>query len=206
MANHLLRNVALVGIGVAIGTISNGLSEAASRVLSHVGQVIDHEYRKPLKVSVTAWAETERKGMNGSCPTYSTKLDETTSSFSDGTFKIGIEQSRRAYTLVYCLNDFVPRIDYEPNHKDGTPVDPTPAQLWQAKMEAASAESFDNDVERIAIGALNSLSYLMTVNDGHFKETMDRLASDFSEGSQIRAGTIRNLRTLVASWQTGKEQ
>jgi hypothetical protein len=206
MAHRLLRNVALVGIGIAIGTTSNGLSEAASRVLSHVGQVIDHEKKKPLEVSVTAWAEPERKGMNGSCPTYSTKLDDATSSPSDGKFKIGIEQSRRAYTLVYCLNGFVPRIDYEPNHKDGAPVDPTPAQLWQAKMEGASTESFNNDVERIAIGALNSLSYLMTVNEGNFKETLDGLASDFSESSQARAATIRNLRTLVASWQTGKGQ
>jgi len=206
MAQRLLRNVALVGIGIAIGAISNGLSEAASRVLSHLGLVVDHENRKPLEVSVTAWAEPERKGMNGSCPTYSTKLDETTSSPSDGKFKIGVEQGRRAYTLVYCLNGFVPRIDYEPNHQDGTPVDPTPAQLWQAKIEAASVESFNNAVERMAIGTLNNLSYLMTVDESRFREAMDGLASDFSETSQTRAVTIRTLRTLVASWQTGKGQ
>lgn len=206
MAQCLLRNVALVGVGIAIGATSNGLSEAASKVLSHTGRAIDHQYQKPLEATVTAWAEEDRKGMNGGCPTYTTKLDQTTSSPSSGLFKIGVEQGKRAYTLVYCVNGFVPRIDYEPNHKDETPVVPTPAQLWQAKMESASVESFDNDVERIAVGALNNLAYLMSVNEGLFKETMDRLASDFSESSQTRAGTIRSFRTLVATWQTGKGQ
>ncbi len=209
MAHRLLRNVALVGIGVTIGAAWHGLSEAASKVFSHVGQVVEHESRMPLAASVTAWAEMERKGMNGSCPIYGTRpLDQTTSSTGGdgGKFKIGIEQSQRAHTIVYCLNNFVPRIDFEPNHRDGTFVEPTPAQLWLVRMEPTAADGFDNDVERTTIGALNNLSYLMSVNESHFRETMDRLASDFSEKSQSRGGTIRNLRTLVAGWRAEKSQ
>jgi hypothetical protein len=119
-------------------------------------------------------------------------------------FKIGIEQSYRAYTLVYCLNGFVPRIDYEANHKEAEPVDPTPAQLWQDKMDSAATDSFDNDVTHTAIAALNNLSYLISVNEGRFREAMDKLASDFSESSQTRAGTIRSLRALAANWQTDR--
>lgn len=206
MAHRLLWNVAFLSVGIAIGATSNGFGEAASKILSHVGRVIDHQTRIPLGASVTAWAEPDRKGMNGSCPTYATKLDQTDSSPGSGFFKIGIVQSSRTYTLVYCLNGFVPRIDYEANHKDGEPVDPMPAQLWQAKIQSAAADGFGDDVAHTALAALNNLAYLMTVDEGQFRESMDRLASDFSASSQTRAGTIRSLRTLAANWQTGKGQ
>lgn len=206
MAHRLLRNVAFLGVGIAIGATSNGFGEAASRVLSHPGKVVEHQTRKPLGASVTAWAEPDRKGMNGSCPTYTTKLDQTDSSPGSGMFKIGIEQSHRTYTLVYCLNGFVPRIDYEASHKDGEPVDPMPAQLWQEKIQSAAAGGFGDDVAHTALAALNNLAYLMTVDEGQFREAMDRLASDFSQSSQTRARTISNLRTLAANWQTGKGQ
>lgn len=130
MARSLLSNVALVGLGTVLGATCSAF--AASSQYWHNGRVVEHDTGRLLGASVVAWPEMKRTSMNGSCPTYGSKaLDIQTS--VDGAFKISIDQSQRAYTVVYCLNEFVPRVDYMPNRRNGYFVDPTPAQLLASK-------------------------------------------------------------------------
>ena len=84
--------------------------------------------------------------------------------------------------------------------------EPTPAELWPVKIESGASESFDIQVGRTVIGLLNNLSYLMTVDENRFAESINRLASDFSDTSSGRAATIRNVRALASSWNTGNAQ
>jgi hypothetical protein len=205
MACSLLRNLALVGIGLVLGAGWSAFGEPAPRQYWHEGRAIEHEARKPLDASVVAWPEMKRSSMNGSCPAYGSKALDTQTSH-DGGFKISIDQSQRTYTLVYCLNDFVPRVDFMPNRRNGTAVEPTPAELWPVKIESGASESFDIQVGRTVIGLLNNLSYLMTVDENRFAESINRLASDFSDTSSGRAATIRNVRALASSWNTGNAQ
>ena len=121
MACSLLRNLALVGIGLVLGAGWSAFGEPAPRQYWHEGRAIEHEARKPLDASVVAWPEMKRSSMNGSCPAYGSKALDTQTSH-DGAFKLSIDQSQRTYTLVYCLNDFVPRIDFMPNRRNGTAV------------------------------------------------------------------------------------
>jgi len=74
------------------------------------------------------------------------------------------------------------------------------------KIESGASESFDIQVGRTVIGLLNNLSYLMTVDENRFVESINRLASDFSDTSSGRAATIRNVRALASSWNTGNAQ
>ena len=202
MARRLYFDVALVGLGVLLGAGWSAFGETVQKQYFHEGRVIDHESRKPLDASVLAWPEMKRTSMDGSCPAYGTKaLDSQTS--NGGGFKISIDQSQRAFTLVYCRNDFVPRVDFMPNRRNGTLVVPTPAELWPVKIEPAAAESFDIQVERTVIGLLNNLGYLFAVDEKRFTESINQLASDFSDASSGRAATIRNVRTLAGSWNTG---
>jgi len=123
MAHRVFGNVALVGIGIVIGAGLFSLGAAASGQYWHEGRAIDHEFRKPLSASVTAWPEMKKTGTDGSCPMYGTKaLDKETSTPDQGGFKLIIDQSQRTYTVVYCLSDFVPRVDFMPNRRNGTPV------------------------------------------------------------------------------------
>lgn len=208
MVRSLLGSLALVGVGIVLGAGWSAYGEAASKQYWHEGRTIEHEFRKPVSASVVAWPEMKRTSMNGSCPAYGSKaLDTQTSSEAyGGAFKISIDQSQRTFTLVYCLNDFVPRVDFMQNRKDGTSVDPTPAELWPVKIEAGARESFDDQLGRTVIGLLNNLNYLMTVDEKRFTESINRLASDFSDTSSGRAATIRNVQTLVRGWNTGNPQ
>lgn len=205
MAHSWLRNLALVGLGIAIGAGWSAFGESAQRQNWHEGRVVEHETRKPLDASVVAWPEMKRTDMSGSCPAYGSKALDTQTS-QGGEFKILIDRSQRAYTLVYCLNDFVPRVDFMSNRKSGTPVDPTPAQLWPVKIEPGAAEGFDLQVGRTVLGLLNGLAYLMTVDEGRFNESIEQLAADFSDTSGPRAATIRRLRTLASNWKSGTGQ
>jgi hypothetical protein len=208
MAHRLCGNVVLVGIGIAFGAGWSAFGEAATRQFWHEGRTVEHSVanapRKPLGALVTAWPDQTRTGLNGSCPMYGTKALDTTTSLAstDGRFKLMIDQSQRTYTVVYCLNDFVPRVDFMSNRKDGTPVVPTPAELWPAKIDEAAAQTFDDDVERVVLGSLNNLSYLMTVDDRRFQASIEGLASGFSDGSQRRAASIRSFREVVMGWRT----
>lgn len=207
MAHRVFGNVALVGIGIVIGAGSYSLGAAAAGQYWHPGRTVDHEYSKPLSASVTAWPEMKKTGTDGSCPMYGTKaLDKETSTPDQGGFKLAIDQSQRTYTVVYCLSDFVPRVDFMPNRKNGTPVEPFPAALWPAKIEPGAADNFDNQVERSLIGFLNNLSYLMTVDQGLFAESIERIAAEFSDSSGGRAAAIRSVRTVVNNWRTGNAQ
>lgn len=204
MARSMLCNVALVGVGIVFGAACSAFAAASSQYW-HGGRVIEHDTERPLNASVVAWPEMKRTGVNGSCPTFGSKaLDIQTS--INGAFKISIDQSQYAYTVVYCLNDFVPRVDFMPNRRNGASLDPTPAQLWPAKIDDRAAESFDIQVDRSVIGFLNELSYLMTVDEKRFAESINRLVGDFSKISNDQASNIRNVQTLVSKWKNATKE
>ena len=205
MAHRLFGYVALVALGFGIAAAWNEYGQGATSQFTHIGRVVDHDRVKGLVASVTAWPEASRTGMDGSCPIYGkSALDKTTSSPGGGVFKIAIDSKNRTYTIVYCLSDFVPRVDQMPNRKDMTPVEPTPAELWPAKIDTTAAETFDTDIERTLITLLNNLSYLLTVDEKRTTESISRLASDFSDSSPARATAIRSLQNVGFAWRDGR--
>lgn len=195
MAARLWGRLALVGLGVAIGSGWSAL--ASTSLYMHMGYIVEHISRVPLDATVWAWPETKRAEMNGSCPAYgATPLD--TKDSSGGQFGIFVENSHTAYTLVYCRNGYVPRVEYQENLKNKTPVRPQFVELWPQKISDQEREQYDEDIADIVIGFLNSFSYFRTVDESRFEASVNRVAQAFPDS---RAAAIRSLPKLAAEWR-----
>src|SRR5262249_45388984 len=137
----------------------------AQQVLRHPGQVVvvvDSSTRKPIAATVKAWPESVQTGIEGDCPTYGKKpIDAQQSNSSDGRFVLRIIATTNTYTTTYCANDVFPRVDRDlGNSGDGTPVIPTPAELYPRAFDPTA---YTRMVERRMIGLMNDLAYYQTI-------------------------------------------
>src|SRR5690349_4402818 len=87
MAGRMWTAVALVALGFASGAGWDALGQSKPRNFQHRGQVIESDSMRPLQVSVKAWAQSTRTGMDGKCPVFGTgPLDTVTSDGGSGMF------------------------------------------------------------------------------------------------------------------------
>jgi hypothetical protein len=167
---------------------------------------VEFDTSKPLSVSVKAWPNSKSSGKDGSnCPLYGdAPLDSTTSEPADGRFKLTVAQHKTTYTIVYCHNQYVPRVDRDvPNTgRDGVAVIPTPAFMFPAATKAVEiAPQIDEAVQRRVIAAFNDLSYLRSIDPEVFDRAMDRLTKVISTSSERRAFLVSSFAKTVQAWQ-----
>ena len=170
--------------------------------LRHPGQTMDRYSGGPVAAIVKAWDGSEQNGAEGDCPKYgSTPLDATGTTESDPTFALGIPQASRTFTVVYCANNYVPRVDIDlRNRLKDVPVVPTPARLWPTNHDASETGEFDDDVANNAIFALNELAYLRKVNPERFDAVIKEYASEIGEKDPARAETFIDFARSAGAW------
>jgi hypothetical protein len=190
--------LALVALGFAGGAGFDALGQPRQRAIPHRGQAIESGSRAPVEASVKAWPQSTRTGIDGNCPVYGTApLDTVTSDKGSGMFTLSVDQDKRTYTVTYCSNGFVPRVDTMPN-REGLSVIPSPAFLWRDTPGASARLEIEVPIRIIAV--LNDLAYLRTVDQSRFDGTVERLSGDFSATSDRQAAVIRSIPRLLQDW------
>ncbi len=201
MAARVWRTLVLVAIGLGLTIVGQvpGQSQGGGR--HHPGRVMDIDNQAPLGASVKAWPQSNRTGNEGNCPAYgNAPIDQMTSKDGDGRFQLTVDSKYRTYTVTYCRNGYVPRVDRMPNRADGSSVIPTPARIQRVASPQEQAQ-FDELVVRRVVTVMNDLAYLRSVNADRFNAAMRGLASDFSSSADgRRAEVIGTLSRLTEAW------
>lgn len=171
---------------------------------THPGKVVEWDSKSPISVNVKAWPFWKRTDKHVGCPEYgSPYVDTRTSAANNGEFALEIPSELRFYTVVYCSNDFRPRVDIQQqNIENNTPVKPLPAKLISLyNLDAPSPD----DVTDLAVSSLNELSYLYEVNPKRFKEALKQYANMIDEeGNGAANEVLLDLNELVARWSSTK--
>jgi hypothetical protein len=184
-----------------LGLISGAASQS---LLTHPGRTLEFGTQQPLSVVVKAWPDSKESGKDGNCPLYGNQPLDSTTSATDGQFKLGINKDRRTYTAVYCHSAYVPRVDRDvPNgDKDGEPVIPMPTFLYSADAKSANAAAFslEDAVKRRVIGFLNDLAYIRKVSPERFEQAINDLGKDVTTSSDKRGSIVSNFARIVRDW------
>ena len=196
---------ALSGAVWASGT-ANGDADTPRQ---HPGAVQDRFLKIPLAADILAWEGTASASTSdqGSCPQFGDKPIDSRQSAPDGQFAVQIQSSEQVYTLTYCKFGYFPRVDHNlPNDPDGTPVLPTPAQLWPQTppdTDAANA-AYDALVRNYMVASLNELAYLRKINPGRFKGLYNQYAEAIGKVEDGRADVVRSFEGLIERWDNPK--
>jgi hypothetical protein len=198
MANRWGATLVLVGLGFGLGTAWDALGQPGLSAFHHPGRVTDQRTGRPLGAAVKAWPESARSGIPGPCPQYGKEPLDATTSDGDGRFSLAIDRAKKTYTVVYCESGYHPRADTDLPNRQENPVIPVPAQLWP--VNAGPDAAFYDAIERRALGSMNDLSYLRSVNSEVFDKIMLDVAFAIAPGSENHATVVRNLSALVQQW------
>jgi hypothetical protein len=202
MGYRVCITVALVALGFALGTVWSAFGQPSSRAgYEHPGKAVNIISYTPIYAEVKAWPQSVRSGNAGDCPLYGNTPIDSTMSTPGGDFALAIPPSNRTYTVTYCASGYQPRADRDlPNRQNRSPVIPMPAGLYPLNNQ--NNDALGDVIERQAVGAVNNLAYLRSVNADRFNVVMSRLAEDVGTDSQSRAAAIRALASLVAEWDS----
>jgi hypothetical protein len=201
MGYRICITVALAALGFAVTTLWSAFGQAptsSNTSYEHPGRAVDIISYAPVNASVKAWPQSLRTGTAGDCPLYgNTPLDATIT--HGGDFALVIPTSNHTYTVTYCASGYQPRADRDlPNRGNRSFIVPMTAGLYPLNNQ--NNDALADAIERQAVGAVNNLAYLRSVNADQFNTVMNRLAEDIAADSQSHAAAIRALSSLVAEW------
>lgn len=185
-------------IGLSGGAL---IASAAHADNYHPGRAVERGSNAPISSDIKAWEPSQRSDP-GNCPEYgSSPIDAQISDSSTGEFGLKVPPELRNYHVVYCANGYHNRVDrHVPNEVDGSPVIPIPAQL-RRQSEVAEVGS---DTVRLAVFALNELTYLFEVNPEAFNAALSEYSGIVSERDGAAAEVLGTLPNLIAQWASSQ--
>ncbi len=151
--------------------------------------------------SVKAWPNSEPTGSEGDCGLYGEKPLASVISDAGGAFELALDADQKTYTAVYCANGYTTYVARDlPNLTDGDATIPIPVFLRAKASQQTGAADFPGDVIRTALGALNELAYLRSVDSERYNSAINDYASLIKETDGNRAELFLALANVTASW------
>ena len=202
--------VPLIARSVALGCII-GASAAFNSAFAkhqHPGEVREYRTWEAVEAKATAWSQGRETGDHAGCPEYGDVLDSKDSNAESGKFVVGIPTDSHTYTMVYCANDYIPRVDRNiANDKNESDVIPRPARVTKRVTEDdveemdAQREWVKSRTAGLIVYMLNELGYMRRINEDAFEQGFQQYLELVSpSGNSSDTDTVRALKTLVTNW------